>query len=165
VAEREERAPSFVERLARILAAAMPEFVPPPEGTVPDLDETRLVRITEGVVAEMAMRGRVVLVGRAAPAVLGRRENALHVKLVAPRTFRIQAAVDRLGIDPDEAARLVDQTDAMRARYHREYYHRDWADPLNYHMVLNTGWLGLGGATEVIVRSVGRQEYPNPPLP
>ena len=151
VAERDERAPGFVERLTRTLAAATPELFPPPEGTVADLDEATLVRITEGVVGEMAGRGRVVLVGRAAPAVLGQQEDALHVKLVAPRAFRIHAASQRLGMDPAEVVKIVDDTDAMRARYHREYYNRDWADPLNYHMVLNTGALGLAGAAEVIV--------------
>ena len=151
VAERDERAPGFVERLTRTLATATPELFPPPEGTVADLDEATLVRITEGVVGEMAGRGRVVLVGRAAPAVLGQQEDALHVKLVAPRPFRIHAASQRLGMDPAEVVKIVDDTDAMRARYHREYYNREWSDPLNYHMVLNTGALGLAGAADVIV--------------
>jgi CMP/dCMP kinase len=151
VAERDERAPGFVERLTRTLAAATPDLFPPPGGTVADLDEATLVRITEGVVGEMAGKGRVVLVGRAAPAVLAQQEDALHVKLVAPRPFRIHAASQRLGMDPAEVVKIVDDTDAMRGRYHREYYHRDWADPLNYHMVLNTGALGLAAAAAVIV--------------
>ena len=151
VAERDERAPGFVERLTRTLAAATPDLFPPPGGTVADLDEATLVRITEGVVGEMAMKGRVVLVGRAAPAVLAQQDDALHVKLVAPRPFRIHAASQRLGMDPAEVVKIVDDTDTMRARYHREYYHRDWADPLNYHMVLNTGALGLAGAAAMIV--------------
>jgi cytidylate kinase len=151
VAERDERAPGFVERLTRTLAAATPELFPPLEGTVADLDEATLVRITESVVGDMAARGRVVLVGRAAPAVLDQQEDALHVKLVAPRPFRIHAASQRLGMDPAEVVKIVDDTDAMRARYHREYYNREWADPLNYHMVLNTGALGLAGAAEVVV--------------
>jgi CMP/dCMP kinase len=151
VAERDERAPGFVERLTRTLAAATPDLFLPPGGTVADLDEATLVRITEGVVGEMAGKGRVVLVGRAAPAVLAQQEDALHVKLVAPRPFRIHAASQRLGMDPAEVVKIVDDTDAMRGRYHREYYHRDWADPLNYHMVLNTGALGLAAAAAVIV--------------
>ena len=151
VAEREERAPSFVERLTRTLAAATPELFPPPGGTVTELEEASLVRITEGVVSEMARRGRVVLVGRAAPAVIGKRMDALHVKLVAPRAWRIHAACERLGMDPAEATRILDETDAMRARYHKEYYQRDWSDPVHYHMMLNTGELGLAGATALIV--------------
>ena len=151
IAKREERAPSFIERLTRTLAAASPELFPPAGGTVADIDEANLVQITQSVVAEMARRGKVVLVGRAAPAVLGQQEDALHVKLVAPRTFRTHAVCERFGIEPDEASRQMDEMDGKRARYHREYYHRDWADPVNYHMTLNSGLLGLAGVTAVIV--------------
>jgi cytidylate kinase len=157
VAEREERVSTFVERLARTLAAATPEVFPPPEsaGTVQDFTEAELVRITETVVAEVAARGRVVLVGRAAPAVLARQKEALHVKLVAPRAFRLQVAAERLHCNAAQASAVLEDTDTMRARYHRQYYKRDWNDPVNYHMVLNTGVLGFEGATEVIVARAG----------
>ena len=152
VAEREERAPSFVERLARTLAASTPElFSAVPGGTFPKLQEADLVRITESVVAEVAARGRVVLVGRAAPAVLAQERESIHVKVVAPKPYRIRAAAARLGADPQKAGAAVEESDATRARYHRQYYRRDWNDPVNYHLVLNTEALGLDGATDVIV--------------
>jgi cytidylate kinase len=92
-----------------------------------------------------------VLVGRAAPAVLARERDAIHVKVVAPRDWRIRAVIERLGVPMEEAARLTEETDRNRARYHRQHYQRDWADPANYHLVLNTAALGLDGAAEVIV--------------
>lgn len=152
VAEREERVPMFTERLARTLAAGTPELFPlVGEGrVVPRCLEHELVKITEAVVAEVAAPGRVVLVGRAAVAVLGRERDALHVRLVAPKPFRIETAARRLGVTSAQACAMLEETDRMRARYHREYYHRDWNDPLLYHMVLNTGALGIAGATEII---------------
>lgn len=161
VAEREERVPSFAERLARTLAAATPELFAArvPGGTIPKLQETDLVRITETVVAEVAAKGRVVLVGRAAPAVLARERDCLHVQLVATRSYRIQAAAERLNVDPEHAAGIVDETDSMRARYLRQYYRRDWYDPVNYHMVLNTGLLGFDGVTEVVVGEARRRGW------
>jgi cytidylate kinase len=87
--------------------------------------------------------------------VLGRQSDALYVKVVAPRDHRIRIAAARLGVPPEEAARVLDDTDKMRARYHREYYDRDWSDPSNYHMVLNTEALGVDGAAAVVV---GRAE-------
>ena len=54
-------------------------------------------------------------------------------------------AAQRLGIAPDKAAEILDETDKMRARYNREYYQRDWNDPVNYHMMLNTETLGMDG--------------------
>ena len=38
-----------------------------------------------------------------------------------------------------------------RARYNSEYYRRNWDDPVNYHITINTGVLGFDGATEVVV--------------
>ena len=93
----------------------------------------------------------MVLVGRAAPAVLARERDAIHVKVVAPRDWRARTIVERLGVPAEEAARLTDETDRNRARYHQQHYHRDWGDPANYHLVLNTAALGLDGAAEVIV--------------
>jgi cytidylate kinase len=153
VAEREERVPTFVERLARTLAAATPEVFPPPDsaGAIVDMPEADLVKVTEVVVGEIAARGRAVVVGRGAPAVLARERDALHVKLVAPRAFRIQVAAARLGCAAAKAASVLDETDKMRARYNRQYYRRDWDDPINYHLVLNTGALGFDGATAVVV--------------
>ncbi len=153
VADMEERVPTFVERLARTLAAATPELFTPSSGggTVAPMEEADLVRITETVTAEIAERGRVVLVGRAAPAVLARRTDALHVRLVAPKPYRIDVAAARLHISQAQAAEILEETDQMRARYNRQYYHRDWQDAANYHLVLNTEALGIAGAVDVIV--------------
>jgi cytidylate kinase len=165
VALREERVPTFIERLAKTLVAATPELVVPPdaEGTASTLSETDLVRITELVVEEVAAEGRVVLVGRAAPAVLARERDAIHVKVVAPRAWRIQAAAARLGVSEAEAATVTDDTDKSRARYHRQHYQRDWNDAANYHLVLNTAALGMEGAVEVVVaraQSIGWGPFP-----
>jgi cytidylate kinase len=159
VKDREERVPGFVERLARTLVAATPELFPPPqaEGTVPKLQEIDLVRITESVVAEVASEGRVVLVGRAAAAVLASERDALHVRLVAPKEFRINAVANRLGIPPGEAEKILDETDRARARYHRQYYQRDSRDPVGYHMVLNTAALGVDGAARLVEAAVKRE--------
>ena len=151
VAQHDERAPGFAERLARTLATSVPEFVAPEGGILPDPTEENLVKVTETVVADLAAQGQVVMVGRAAPAVLATHPDALHVQLVAPKPFRIARAAERLGVDPHQAEKILDDTDGNRARYLRKYYKRDWRDPANYHIVLNTEALGLDGAAEVIV--------------
>ena len=123
-----------------------------PAAPPPSLPEEDLVRITERVVEEVAAEGKVVLVGRAAPAVLARERDAIHVKVVRPARL---ADPDRGGAARRVARRrrpaVTDDTDRNRARYHRQYYQRDWHDPANYHLVLNTAALGLDGAAEVIV--------------
>jgi CMP/dCMP kinase len=152
VARREERVPGFVQRLAQALVAGTPEAGPGPAIAVPlsSLAEPDLVRVTERVVAQIAAEGKVVLVGRAATAVLATVREALHVRVVASRSYRIRVAAARLAVSEEEAARITDDTDRNRARYHKEYYKREWADPVGYHMTLNTELLGLDGAAGVI---------------
>jgi Cytidylate kinase len=151
VANREERAPGFLERLVRALSRSVPELQSAPADRPPEPEEKSLVAATERVVADLAAEGRVVLVGRAAPAVLSGTHDALHVKIVAPVLFRIARIREADGVDEREAERRLRESDANRARYHRHHYGRDWSDPANYHMVLNTGALGLEGATDLIV--------------
>jgi len=151
VADREEKAPGFVERLTRALATSTPEFVVPEGAALPDLTEGDLVKVTERVVEEIAAAGRVVLVGRAAPAVLASKREALHVRIVAPWEPRIERAMAQRGIGRKEAEKLVDQMDANRTRYHKQHYNREWADPVNYHMTLNAHALGFEGAAEVLM--------------
>jgi cytidylate kinase len=151
VANREERAPGFLERLVRALSRSVPELQSAPADRPPEPEEQSLVAATERVVADLAAEGRVVLVGRAAPAVLSGSHDALHVKIVAPVPFRIARIREADRVDEREAERRLRESDANRARYHRHHYGRDWSDPANYHMVLNTGSLGLDGATDIIV--------------
>ena len=159
VAVREERVPNFIERLAWALASASAELAVPTGATMEGLSEPLMVRVTESVVAEMAREGRVVLVGRGAAAILGERERTLHVQVVAPVGVRVERIAGRLGVPIDEAKKRVHESDARRSKYHKEYYGRDWADPVNYHMVINTGYLGLDGTADLVVREAGRRGW------
>lgn len=151
VRDREERAPGFLERLIRMLTKAAPEMLAPAAEHVPELEEAKLVKITATVVEEIAREGRVVLVGRAAPAVLSRDRDAIHLKIVAPKAARVEAVMRRTGVKRDEAAAGVESSDANRKRYHEQYYERDWNDASQYHLVINTAALGIEQAVATIV--------------
>lgn len=151
VAEREERPSTFIERLARVTALELPELFLPTAGPLQEHGESSFVRITRSLVEELAAEGRCIVVGRASAAVLARASDTLHVRIVAPKPFRIRRAMDLLGTDREAAERKLEATDSNRIRYHREYYHRDSNDAVNYDMVLNTERLGVDGSSRVIL--------------
>lgn len=151
VQAREDRPPSFVERLARVASAQLPDlFLPAPPIGQP-IGEGNLVRVTRSVVCEIAAQGHCVFVGRASAAVLAWREDALHARLVAGAEFRRRVAIGVMGVPEKDAAAVVERRDANRIRYHREYYARDCDDPRHYDLVLNTERLGFPGAADQIV--------------
>jgi cytidylate kinase len=151
IAGLEERVPSFMERFAQSSAASMPEYQVASSSWLEEPELVRLARVTRDVVEELGRHDRVVLVGRAAAAVLARERDAIHARLVAPVAYRVQQAIDRLGIPQKQAAAHLREIDENRARYHREFYDRDWNDPVNYHFVLNTEALCPEGAAQVII--------------
>src|SRR5437763_1961076 len=160
VAQREERAPGLLERLARTLAAASPELFLATAAAPPvEQDEATIVRVTERVIAEAAAHGRIVLVGRGAQAVLAQRPDALHVYVVASQAWRIRHAVERLGVDPANARQVVDETDRQRDQYVKTYYKRQRHDFVNYDVVVNTERLGLDGAAAVVVAEARRRGW------
>jgi len=161
VAASEERVPSLIARLGRALAASSPEMFVPSAAATAEVEEERLVAVTERVVREAAAQGRVVLVGRGGQAILAGTPNqdALHVYVTAPRDARIGAAMQRLGLSAAEAARAADTTDADRDRYVHRYYGRRRDDPTNYHLVVNTALLGFDGAADVIVCAAGQRGW------
>lgn len=160
VAEREERAPGLLERLARTLAVASPEmFMTAVAVPRVEVDEAAIVKLTERVIAEAAAHGRIVLVGRGAQAVLAQRRDALHVYVVAPKPWRMIHAVQRLGLDPATVERVVDDTDRQRDQYVRTYYARRRDDVANYDLVVNTERLGIDGAAAVVVAEAKRRAW------
>jgi len=160
VAQREERAPGLLERLARTLAAASPElFLATAAAPRVEQDEATIVRVTERVIAEAAAHGRIVLVGRGAQAVLAQRPDALHVYVVASQAWRIRHAVERLGVNPANARQVVDETDRQRDQYVKTYYTRQRHDFVNYDVVVNTERLGLDGAAAVVVAEARRRGW------
>ncbi len=166
VAQREERAPGLLERMARTLAIASPELFLTTAPDAGERDEATIVRMTERVIAEAAAEGRAVLVGRGAQAVLATRGNALHVYVIASKPWRRKTAVERLGVDPTHVDRVVDETDRERDRYVKTHYGRDRHDLTNYDLVLNAERLGFEGAAALIVAEATRRfAMPAPATP
>jgi len=161
VARREERAPGLLERLARTLAVASPEMFVSTGGSPPlvETEEETIVKMTERVISEAANEGRVVLVGRGAQAILAKRPNALHVYVIASTAFRKKVAVERLGVDPANAEKMMVETDQQRDQYVKSQYGRNRQDLTQYDLVLNAERLGFEGAADVIVADVKRRGW------
>ena len=150
VQAREERTPSLVERLASALAVASPEMLPPPTEQVPPSEE-RLAEVTRRIIEEAVARGNAVLVGRGAQSVLARRAGVLHVFCYAPRDALVRRVAERRRIPPTEAEKVVDEINKQREQYVRTAFKRSWRAHDNYHLCVNTEWLGVDGAADLIV--------------
>ena len=151
VAAREERSPSLVERIVDTMALGSQEWLPQLGASKRGPTEEQLVEVTRHIVEEGVARGPAVVVGRGAQSMLAARADALHVFCYAPRAALIARSMDRDGIDEEAATRLVDGTNNQREQWVRKHFDRSWREHSNYHLTVNTGWLGVEGAAEIVV--------------
>jgi cytidylate kinase len=147
----EESVPSFLERFAQSSALSSPENILSIPSAIEGPEALKLAHITREVIEELGHRQRLIFVGRAAAAVLASERDAIHVRLVASFEYRVRRAMTRLEIGESDARSTVEERDEGRERYHWELFGRDWNDPVNYHLVLNTEALGTAGSAEMIV--------------
>ena len=109
-----------------------------------------MVAVARRVMEEAVARGPVVVVGRGAQAMLAEHADALHVFCYASRAALVARAAKRLGVSPQEAAKVVDETNAQREQFVKRHWKRGWRTLENYHLCVNTDWLGIDGAAALI---------------
>jgi cytidylate kinase len=160
VAQKEERTPGLLERLARTLAAASPElFITEAAVSDAERDEAAIHKLTERIIHEAAMEGRAVVVGRGAQALLAKRPDALHVYVVGSKPWRMQLAVERLGVDPAKVEKILEETDRRRDQYVKTYAGRVRREVENYDLVVNAERLGIDGAAAAVVAEAKRRGW------
>ncbi len=152
VSAREERVPTLGERFASAMSLAAPEALITGEYAVIPPSEDRIVAVTQRVMEEAVQAGPAVIVGRGAQCLLATRSDALHVFCYAPLESLTEYAMKTLELKPDEARRKVIDMNARREEYVKRHWRREWRDLANYHLCVNTAWLGIDGAAELVTR-------------
>ncbi len=151
VAAREERVPSLVERLVETMALSSQDWTGALSGGKRPPTDAQVIEVTRHIVDEAIARGAAVIVGRGAQSMLAERSDALHVFCHAPRASLITRSMTRDRIGEEEAAKVVDDTNSHREQWVRKHWNREWLDPSNYDLSVNTESLGIAGAADVIV--------------
>lgn len=91
-----------------------------------------------------------IFVGRCADYVLRENPNLFSVFITADMDTRVKRAVEEYGIAPEKAVSTVTRKDKARRRHYNYYTGLDWGTCSNYHLVLNTGKLGIASATDIL---------------
>lgn len=130
----DEKPPAFVENLDRQI-------------------ELNMHRI-QLIVLEQAYKGNVVIYGRGGQDLLQGINSVLRVRVIAPFEERVERWAEREWIDPDLAYSLVRKSDQQRAGFIKYYFDRDWENPLEYDLVINTSRQSNETAVKLIKKAI-----------
>ena len=157
VASEAERPRPMLERLVRSFSTLEPAMGAGWSPPYPDplFDPRRaIIELTEQVIKEVAEGGNVVIVGRGAGFCLRKNPSVFRVFLRASEAVRVGVLMERLGLGEAEVRRKMHETDTNRAAYIHQLYKKDWCDPDEYDLIVNTGRLGYQATAELILRGL-----------
>lgn len=149
---RDEQVEGWLGRVLSSMALAYPDMsghAPLP----PHMQTVRYKEALRSVIMAAADEGNAVIVGRAGQVLLHDQRDVLRVLVVAPLHARLRYVQRREGLDEAGARRRIEQKDRDRDRFLQEHYGVRAADPLLYDLTINTEFLTLDDAVELILRA------------
>ncbi len=102
------------------------------------------------VIREIADEGPCVIVGRCADYILRDYYDATKIFICAEMENRVKRAIEEYGMDPENAEEKVKEIDKARTNYYNHHTGRKWGDVLNYHLTLDSGYIGLEDTIQLI---------------
>lgn len=121
-----------------------------------EFGEAEYRRAVTRIVTTLAHRGRAVILGRGAAAIVD-PARTLRVLVVAPLAWRSARLAERERIALDVARDRLTAEDSGRRAFYRRDFGFDHTDPLNHHLVLNTAELGIEAAERVVVSAYAQR--------
>lgn len=113
-----------------------------------------LFKFQSEVIRKLAQSESCVIIGRCADYILEGTEGLLRIFIYADMEHRIER-ITRLGYyDPRDVEKNIRKMDKERREYYRYFAGRNWEDPQNYDLMINTGAVGVEKAVEIIRNSL-----------
>lgn len=98
----------------------------------------------------LAEMGRVILVGRGAHRITAQLEGGVHVRLVGSFEKRVERVMALYRLSRKAAVALMKKGDAGRRAFVKKFHGVEIADPLLYHLVINTDRVTIPEAAQMI---------------
>ena len=114
--------------------------------------ELRVSKAQTEFILEKAASGRGVFVGRCSDYILKGRRDVLNVFIYADMRKRVETVMRRYQLSEREAMKSIQQTDKHRAMYYNTNTQHRWGAKESYHLLLDSGYLGIDGTVEAILR-------------
>jgi len=119
------------------------------------VSDINLFNIQTEVIRNLAKTESCIIVGKCADFVLRDRSNVVSVYIEAPRNACLGSIMGKMHVTKERAETLIKKTDKYRANYYKFYTKgKDWTNPINYDMTLNSDRVGRKKCVDLICEYV-----------
>ena len=129
--------------------ARVDEKIPPGSDGI-DSETEAILRMLPDLIVQMAEDHDLIVLGRGGQGLFRNRPGTLHVRVVAPRSFRVGYLQNREKISAREARHRIRTLETQRARYLRFLYRLNCDDAELYDLTLRMDRLSTDQALKLI---------------
>ena len=102
------------------------------------------------IIKDLAYKSSCVIVGRCADYVLSKMPNCLNVFIYSDIDSKIRRVVEDYKIEDSNIEKLLKDRDKIRSKHYQYYTGRTWGDCHNYDLSINSDFVGLDTAVNII---------------
>lgn len=115
------------------------------------VSDVNVFNIQAEIIRSLARTESCIIVGKCADYVLRDYDNVISIYVEASREKCVESIREKMHVSKERANQLIHSTDKYRAKYYNYYTGgRDWTNPINYDMTLNSGRIGREKCVEII---------------
>jgi len=118
------------------------------------VDEALVFRRLAGIIRSLAMHGHAVILGRGSYMITQDLKGGLHIRLVAPRDWRIHRVAAERALALAEARRIVEQGERERNRFLSTFFVQNPERPFHHDLVIDNSRFSLGQMAEIIFNAL-----------
>ena len=106
------------------------------------------------IIRDLAEQGSCVIVGRCADYVLKDRDDVINIFVYSDKQDKLNRMVNEYGVPAEKAEGMLAKEDKYRANHYSYYTERNWGDKKYYQLCVNSGFLGIDKAVNIIVDAI-----------
>lgn len=124
----------------------------------PHINETLsvddMIFISESrTVKQLVDQGPCIIVGRCAGCLLRKFPHLIRVFIYSECDKRERRAVEKYGVEADDALTEIDQIDHKRKENYRHYIGKEWGMRESYDLMINSSLLGINNSADIIAKA------------
>ena len=110
------------------------------------------------LIKEVAEKESCVIVGRCADFILKDKENVISVFVASSMQDKIKRATEFYNLDKVKAEKEINRINKLRANHYKYYTEKEWKDPSNYDICINSDAIGVENAANLICEIIKEKE-------
>jgi cytidylate kinase len=117
-------------------------------------DRDEYLQYLQTAVLEAASEDNCILIGRGSCIILEDVPSLISFRLIAKDSVRLERLEKEFSWNEKQARQRVEESDTNRKGFHKSFFNVDLDDPTRFHLVMNTGILGVEDGADIITSLV-----------